>query len=157
VHVYASDEDGWWGVRNPVASIRIMDESQFLEGRVSRDEGGPKGIDVDAGSNVLVATSVLRPLAFFDIRAILEAASGRKDAPASDPPAAQSNSAVGIGGDLGEKSRRDQRALDVRYELHVLEEGQATKKMFDYMRNSSSWRITAPLRRLHSALRRFGQ
>ncbi len=136
VHVYRTDGDEWRGVRNPVATIRIMDESQFLRGRHYPDEGGPKGLDIDAGSNVLVVTSECQPLAFFDVPAMRD-------------------------GELHERFQREQRALEVRYELYILEQDHLTeararkaKTLLDYMTNSKSWRITAPFRRLHSPWRR---
>ncbi|MGH6894014.1 MAG: hypothetical protein ACREEP_17350 [Dongiaceae bacterium] len=57
VHFYANDGQGWRGVRNPVMSFRVMDEPVFVRGRHNPREGGPKGIDIDRGMNVLVATS----------------------------------------------------------------------------------------------------
>ena len=74
LHVYASDGQGWRGVRSPITSFRVMDEAQFLRGRHNRQEGGPKGLDIDNGMNVLVVTSECQPLAFFDPSAILAAA-----------------------------------------------------------------------------------
>jgi DNA-binding beta-propeller fold protein YncE len=71
VHIYASDGRGWRGGRNPAASLRIMDEPLFLRGRQNPQEGGPKGIDVASGMNVLVATSEHQPLVFYDMAAIL--------------------------------------------------------------------------------------
>jgi DNA-binding beta-propeller fold protein YncE len=71
VHVFASGEQGWGGVRTPAASIRIMDDALFMRGRQDPQEGGPKGIDIDREEQVLVATSEHQPLAFFDAGAIL--------------------------------------------------------------------------------------
>lgn len=104
VHVYANDGAGWQGVRNPVASVRVMDQSVYLRGRNNPQEGGPKGIDIDAGMNVLVTTCECQPLAFFDLPAILERASSASDVGAADPEA-----------------RRAQQALDVRHELELFD------------------------------------
>lgn len=71
VHVYAHGGAGWRGAWNPAASVRIMDEQLFLRGRDNPQEGGPKGIDIDSGMNVLVATSELQPLLFLDAQAML--------------------------------------------------------------------------------------
>jgi hypothetical protein len=113
-----------------------MDESLFLGGRHNPEEGGPKGLDIDAGSNVLAVTSEYQPLAFFHVSALLERASA---------------------------TQRHQSALDVRYELSIMEQSNAMKTraleaeaLVDSNKNSRSWRLTAPLRRLHSALRRLG-
>lgn len=137
VHVYASEGQGWHGARSPVASLRIMDESVFLRGRQNPQEGGPKGIDIDSGMNVLVATSEHQPLVFFDLPAILDGMPGGSQ------------------------------VLDVQYEFGILEqaerlqmraiqaEARAAKAEAQARRagKRKSWRITAPLRRAYTALR----
>jgi hypothetical protein len=164
VHVYAEDGAGWWGVRHPAATIRIMDESLFLRGHQNPAEGGPKGLDIDAGSNVLVVTSECQPLAFFDVAALLERASAGNPVPTGSPYAARLSGAIDGQMDdyLYDRSRREQKALDVRYELNIMEHSNAMKTrameaeaLVDSMTESRSWRLTAPLRRLHSALRRL--
>lgn len=92
IHVYASKVDGWHGVHNPVASVRVMDQATYQAGRRNPKEGGPKGIDLDKSMNVLVATCEGQPLAFFDLPAILSSASARP------------------------------RVMELSYELHLLEE-----------------------------------
>lgn len=126
LHIYAQHPDEWRGVRHPVATVRIMDEAVFRTGRHNPQEGGPKGLDIDAGSNVVVVTSECQPLVFFDLPALLQ---------------------HGLAGG----SVREQRILDIRYEL------QMARKVTEAntLRNSRSWRITAPLRRLDSTLRRL--
>ena len=164
VHVYAEDGAGWWGVRHPAATIRIMDESLFLRGRHNREEGGPKGLDIDAGSNVLAVTSECQPLAFFHVSALLERASANHPVPTESSYAARLSGAIDgqMGDHLYERSQRHQSALDVRYELSIMEQNKAMKTraleaeaLVDSNKNSRSWRLTAPLRRLHSALRRL--
>jgi hypothetical protein len=67
LHIYAQHPDEWRGVRHPVSTVRIMDEAMFRRGRHNDQEGGPKGLDIDTGSNVLVghlrmpAAHVFRP------------------------------------------------------------------------------------------------
>jgi len=137
VHVYASEGQGWRGTRSPVASFRVMEESVFLRGRQNPQEGGPKGIDIDGGMNVLVATSEHQPLVFFDLPAILDGISGGSQ------------------------------VMDVQYEFGILEqaerlqmraiqaEARAAKAEAQARRagKRKSWRITAALRRAYSALR----
>ena len=139
LHIYAKDSDQWRGVRYPVATVRIMDDAMFEKGRHNREEGGPKGLDLDRSSNILVITSEYQPLAFFDVPILLQEA---------------------FAGSAGE-----QRTLGISYELSVMEE---TRKMMtekfreieilrngiSELRNSTSWRITEPLRRLKSIFRR---
>jgi hypothetical protein len=109
-----------------------MDDAAFERGRYNPEEGGPKGLDVDAGSRVLVVTSECQPLAFFDVRALLALAGG----------SAREQSILGIGHELS-LMRESRRRADKAAEADVL-------------RNSRSWRITAPLRRLNAVFRRQG-
>jgi DNA-binding beta-propeller fold protein YncE len=74
IHVYASADGDWRGVRRPITSFRVMEEAQFLRGRHNPQEGGPKGLDIDDGMNVVVVTSECQPIAFFDPAVILEGA-----------------------------------------------------------------------------------
>jgi DNA-binding beta-propeller fold protein YncE len=132
LHIYAQHPDQWRGVRHPVATVKIMDDAVFERGRHNPEEGGPKGLDIDAWSNVLVVTSECQPLAFFDVPALLQHAAA--------------------GGSVRERS-----ILDIDHELSLMREN---RKMAEKaaearaLRNSISWRITAPFRRLDSIFRR---
>jgi DNA-binding beta-propeller fold protein YncE len=100
IHVYASDDDrSWRGVRGPITSFRVMDQTRFLRGRHNPQEGGPKGLDIDNAMNVVVVTSEYQPLAFFDPSAILD----------------------GVGVPAG--SNRGRQALQIRYQLEVVGRG----------------------------------
>jgi len=157
VYVYANDGAGWRGVRQPAATIRVIDNSLFLRGQENPAEGGPKGIDVDAGSRVLVITSEFRPLAFFDLPAMVARASVRDSGRSWTRHAAGPGGAVnGIDDAPNGRSEREQCALEVSYELSLIEHNQRLKgrireveERLAYMENSKSWRFTAPLRRLH--------
>ena len=139
LHIYTQDSDQWRGVRHPVASVRIMDDAVFERGQHNPQEGGPKGLDLDTSSKILVLTSECQPLAFFDVPVLLKHAFA--------------------GG-----SAREQRILGISHELRLMEESH-TKRAEQFMevtalqnslhalRNSRSWRITAPLRRLKSIFR----
>ena len=161
VHVYANDSAGWRGVRHPAATIRIMDESLFRRGQHNREEGGPKGLDVDAGSNVLVVTSECQPLAFFDVSETLEGASAGNPVPTWNAHAGRNSGAIEgqLDGHRSERSQLERSALEVSRELSIMEHNRTramrTEAELNYMRNSVSWRMTAPLRRLYSALRRL--
>ena len=49
----------------------VLDWSTYLQGRSNPEEGGPKGIDIDAGMNVLACTTEFQTLAFFDLAEVL--------------------------------------------------------------------------------------
>ena len=72
VNVYAKNGDGWEGTRDPLTTFRVIDEMTYGRGRFHPSEGGPKGIDIDSGMNVLVTTCEQQTLAFFDLPAILK-------------------------------------------------------------------------------------
>jgi DNA-binding beta-propeller fold protein YncE len=73
VNIYATANDNWRGAREPVASVRVLDDAAFRHGQGGADpeEGGPKGLDIHPDINVLVTTNGSIPLAFFDLSAIL--------------------------------------------------------------------------------------
>ncbi|MBM3275313.1 MAG: hypothetical protein FJZ00_09180 [Candidatus Sericytochromatia bacterium] len=150
VHVYAAEDGRWWGVRNPVATIRTMDDAVFSSGHARPEEGGPKGLDIDPGGRVLVTTLEHQPLAFFDAEAMLDLAAVR--APGGSGPAASGDDDNGDA-----QPRRGQAARDVAYELNLLERNRIraaeADALIDYMTNSWSWRLTGPLRHIHSVLR----
>jgi hypothetical protein len=133
LHIYAQDSDEWRGVRYPVATVRVMSDAVFRKGRHSRAQGGPKGLDLDAGSKLLVVTSEFQPLAFFDVPGLVRCA-------------------------LAGTSEREQKMLDKEYEVALLQEralmARRVTEVADAFQNSRSWRLTAPLRQLGSALRR---
>lgn len=79
VHVFLPTDGGWEGVGYPAATLTVMDDDTFLRGRHNHMEGGPKGIDLDLRSGVLVATSECQPLAFFDLGGALERELGRAE------------------------------------------------------------------------------
>ena len=144
VHIYAENGSGWRGVHNPIRSLRVMNDEDFLRGRSNPHEGGPKGIDVDNAMNVIAVTCAGRPLVFFDLKAILESTQCRLPDP----------------GENQESYSREQRALELRYELETQnrlnqEIKEIEERAVAKFESSTSWRITAPLRRVSSALRSF--
>jgi len=161
IHVYARDDLGWGGVRNPVASVCVMDDALFERGRHNPEEGGPKGIDIDSSMNVVVVTSECQPLAFFDLSGILEDAiigshlAGSDVRVADGPP----RSDRGLDRQRLRAYRREQQALQVRCELQAMERlmqarAEAIKARAERsaMQKSRSWRMTAPLRWARSVL-----
>lgn len=70
VHIYARDS-GWFGKKRPLAHVRIMDDRRFLAGHVNREEGGAKGLEIEAQGRFFLVTCELQPLAIFDLQEIL--------------------------------------------------------------------------------------
>jgi WD40 repeat protein len=143
VHIYAKNRSSWQGVHNPITSLRVVNDGDFLRLRSNPHEGGPKGIDVDNTMNVLAVTSESRPLVFFDLRAILESTQFRSPDPGEN-----------------QESYSEQRALELRYELDIQnrlnqEIKEIEERSVATYESSTSWRVTAPLRRVSSALRTF--
>lgn len=129
LHIYARHVDEWRGVRHPVASVRVMQDSVFHRGRYNQQEGGPKGLAISADSNVLVLTAEHQPLTFFDVSVLLQHA---------------------LDGD----SPCDRAMLDLDHELALMDDLKNAAAEAAALRNSTSWRLTAPLRRLGAAFRR---
>jgi DNA-binding beta-propeller fold protein YncE len=102
VRIYARQGDCWHGVHSPVRSWQVMDDATFRRGRYNPYEGGPKGLDIDAGGTVLVVTSEFQPLSFFDLSTML----GGTRAESSRHPRGAHRGAHG--------------SLQVRYELEVM-------------------------------------
>jgi hypothetical protein len=79
VNIYEKCDTDWRGVRDPIGSIRVLSNEDFLSRKHNPEEVGPKGIDVHDAQKVLVTTCECQPLAFFDLATILKGA--RKRAP----------------------------------------------------------------------------
>ena len=145
VHIYRKDISGWRGVRNPLKSCRVLKDSVFLRGHTDPFEGGPKGIDIDNSMRIFVTTCEFQPVAFFDLETILENISGNISG--------RESCLVGLQG-LGDTTDADQKAFEVSYELdnssHLSED--VLKHELGRLRNSRSWRLTAPYRWLGSLL-----
>jgi Lipoprotein LpqB beta-propeller domain len=136
VHVFVAPADGWTGPAYPAATIDVMDEPTFLRGRRNPAEGGPKGIDLDPRTHVLLVTCEERPLAFFDAAPVLERPED-----------------IGI----------DRGAL-LRHELAALAAARAEREATANARaelaavlGTKAWRLTAPARRLYAALGRIAR
>ena len=144
VHIYAKNRASWRGVHNPITSLRVMNDEDFLRLRSNPHEGGPKGIDVDNAMNVLAVTCESRPLVFFDLKTILESTRFHSRGPAEND----------------ESDSREQGVLELRYELEIQnrlnqEIKEIEERAVAKFESSTSWRITAPLRRVSSALKSF--
>ena len=134
VHMFVAANGDWRRAGYPAASLRVMSDEVFARGRYNPTEGGPKGIDIDPRTSVLVATSEHLGLSFFDLAAVLER-------PAD--------------------FARDEGVLR-RYELHALEtvehHRQATADAVHQLhaiQQTKAWRLIEPARRLYRTANRL--
>jgi hypothetical protein len=134
VHIYRKDKSGWCGVRSPLKSIRVVTDEDFLRGQESTQDGGPKGIDIDNSTSILVSTCKVQPLAFFDLAGILKKICLQRTPTYDDA----------------------QKALEIKYELDIQDDflniQDELEEEITRIKNSRSWRITAPLRWTKSLL-----
>lgn len=133
VHVFDAPGSGWSGVGYPASTIRVMDDDTFARGHRNPQEGGPKGIDVDLRTNILVVTSECQPLAFFELGSALD--QGGLDGAAEEL---------------------------VRYELELLVEIERVKadagearRVITELQGTKAWRLMEPARRAYAAALRF--
>ena len=66
VYTYEVPAGDWAGTHRPVETTRVMDDDVFNRARYNPQEGGPKGIDMDA-SGIAMVTGDQLPLAFYDL------------------------------------------------------------------------------------------
>jgi hypothetical protein len=160
VHVFTARRDGWKGVGYPTASLRVMDDDTFARGRHNRQEGGPKGIDLDPRTNVLAVTAECLPLAFFDL-----------EAPLASPEPARTGVELlryeleVLAGSAEIKAAAAEHHSHLLAGRREIEELHATiarrqhdcERLLDEQRNvyesSRSWRLTKPVRAVTAAVR----
>ena len=103
VNVYQAPDSDWRGVRSPVLSIKVLSNEDYLRARISREDGGPKGVDINNAMDVLVMTCEQHPLAFFDL----------------DPILKNANLQSSLASPKSVKLLGDRKALEVRYQLYL--------------------------------------
>jgi len=143
VYIYARQRDDWSGLHYPLHRLRVMDDTQFQCGRQNHQEGGPKGLDLDNASGILVTTCGNQPLAFFDVARLL--ASSPAPAGSGDPGASVDAADVQL------ELERQQRHADAARRRAKTNSAETELKA---VLASRSWRITAPLRWALSAVKR---
>ena len=156
VHIYAKNGVDWKGERDPIASIRVMDEETFLRGRFNPQEGGPKGVDITNDMSVFVTTCAEQTLAFFDLEKILKEQELESSIPASD--SADSSLA-----EISRDARISREVLvrelillantDARMALQKADLDAAHAKQIQSIYQARSWKITAALRWAYSSFR----
>ena len=149
VCIYGQGERGWSGAQQPLHRLRVMTDETFEQGKFGRGkDSGTKGVDCDRDQRVLVTTSELQPLMFFDLDRVLReldrsgtepagaAASGAEAAVA--PPTGERETLLAEWARMDRLSRRDLNA------------------QLNHLYRSDSWRVTTPLRWLGQRLRKLG-
>ena len=72
VHVFAAAEGGWSGASYPAATVAVFDDATYRRGRHTPQEGGPKGLELDARTNVMLVTCEETPFLCFDVGAVVD-------------------------------------------------------------------------------------
>ena len=75
-------DSNWRGVRSPSITAKVLSDEDYLRCRISREDGGPKGLDIDEENNLLVVSCENQPLAFYDLTSILKSAGSKVLLPA---------------------------------------------------------------------------
>ena len=140
VHIFRPSDGGWKGVCHPVASLTVMDDDTFVRCRTNSREGGPKGIDVDPRTNLLVVTAENLPLAFFDLTRAL------------DGTGATNGHAALLRSELAMLEETLALAAESR-ELRI--SAALANAQLQALQSSVSWRVTAPVRRALDTARRL--
>jgi hypothetical protein len=165
VHVFASSQLGWPGVRYPEAIISVMDVETFDRGHVNPEEGGPKGIDLHPATDVLAVTAERLPLAFFDVEAAL-----RHTERTSADEVLLRYELDALGDRRGMRAANERLASDVTAVHHEVERARqetelwraeaetrlrASSELREIYEGSASWQATRPFRAVKAALRRL--
>jgi len=121
VNIYAEAGSNWRGLHNPFLRFRVLSNEDFLHGRHNVQEGGPKGIDINGASNVMVSTCLSQPLTFFDLEAILDSKKGIKLLTKEVPNLASdlNKTTSGFRFPLHDTWLRNIRSLEVRFKLYL--------------------------------------
>ncbi|HSL74379.1 MAG TPA: hypothetical protein VK853_07925 [Ilumatobacteraceae bacterium] len=173
---HESTNGDWSGERPPARITRVMDDDTFHRGRYNPQEGGPKGVDL-TDDGLLVVTSEFQPLAFFEfadvgIADVGAARHGSDASPvrASDPSASLRRSLAQLSalrsetaalqeqivdrdGDIG-RLRAEHGAELARQADDLGAEVRRERERAELVLASTSWRLTAPLRRAIDLMRR---
>ncbi len=154
VHIYAKNGTDWKGDFDPIVSIRTMDDHIYLKGNYNPQEGGPKGLDITNNMNVFVTTCDQQTIAFFDLEKILDEYKIEEDK--SRLQQAADNSQKELIKKLGlsrEVLIRELFDTDTKMRMHMADMEASHSKEIQWIHNTHSWKITAPLRRISSFLR----
>jgi hypothetical protein len=156
LYVYVN-AGNWAGVHVPRLSLKVLSQTDFLRVHVNPQDGGPKGLDIDEAAGILAITCEAQPLAFYDLKAILEKAATSPDRTTQGN---ETSSSPQNFVDLAPLLVRHELELQNTSDREKLEaekrSGKAVKRMKRRMRQmqrSTSWRLTAPMRWILAAIK----
>jgi len=144
VYLYHSNNGDWNGDYHPCAQIRIMDDETFKIGHTNKQEGGTKGISLTHDSSLIAITCSTRPLAFFFVKDLIESLQHPVVTTSSK---SEQNAQDKIIKSLLRITKNMQVTLDELVTSH--------HHQIDLLKNSHSWKITHPLRKIKSAYSRY--
>ncbi len=154
VQVFQRPDMGWYGVLHPVATWEVIGKSQFGQGHLFPDEGGPKGLDLHPESPILAVTCEFQTLAFIDVAENLGNLHGANPRNAEAFVSFVADESAGRSSAV--PSDRDRALAAIAYELHMLSNANdAVQAGIEGLKRTRSWRITAPLRTVNQLLKRF--
>ena len=143
VNLYHSNNGDWNGDYHPCAQIRIMDDKTFKLGHNNEQEGGAKGISLTNDSNLIATTCSTRPLAFFFVKDLVESLQ-------------HSNVTTSIKSEQNSQDKTVKSLLRITKNMQVtLDELTVFHHQIDLLKNSHSWKITHPLRKIKSASSKY--
>jgi hypothetical protein len=71
VYDFAAPGGDWSGRREPINTMRVMDDAEFNDGRYNPQEGGPKGLTIWDEHGIVLVTAETAPLRAFDLADVL--------------------------------------------------------------------------------------
>jgi hypothetical protein len=156
LYVYVN-EGNWAGVHLPRLSLKVLSETDFLRVHVNPQDGGPKGLDIDEAAGILAITCEAQPLAFYDLKAILKkAATSPERITQGNEPSSSPHNFVHLAPllvkhelELEDTSDRQKLAAEKRSVRAV----KRMKRRIRQMQQSTSWRLTAPMRWILATIR----
>ncbi|WP_175390749.1 hypothetical protein [Pseudomonas sp. C2B4] len=119
VYIYFQDDGHWQGVYDPSLSLRVMNDPVFQSGNTNPEEGGPKGLDLDCTTGLLVTTCPNQPLAFFDLNRILANVYRSGPLDVLDGTASVSEGAGDVRHELEKQQRHAQAVTSARQAAHA--------------------------------------
>jgi len=137
VYVYHNSANDWNGDYFPCATIRIMDDETFKLGHTNKQEGGAKGISITQDSSLIATTCGTKPLAFFYVKDLIKS----MQQTTVEAPQEQTKN-------IEDQVIKSLLRITENMKITANELTIAHQHQIDLLKNSHSWRITSPLRKI---------